>query len=111
MIEHRVSAIASGKYTLEVLPPKGKGPPLVTATFKAVRKQVNETVQLLSHAELQEFVGVLASRGSSRRGGMANHLLTPAAMAARSTTVLWSMVHEFGGDIAGGVRSLSDSSA
>jgi hypothetical protein len=89
-----------------VTPGKGKGPAVLSASFKAVRKQVCEEVQLLSRDELLEFVRQLSARGSSKRGAAASHLLTPTAMATRSTTVFWSFAHTFEGDVAGGVAIL-----
>ena len=67
---------------------------------------MREDVQLLSRDELLEFVRLLSARGSSSRGSAAAHLLTPTAMATRSTTVFWSFAQEFGGDVAGGVAIL-----
>ena len=109
MIEHRVEALRSGKFVLEVCPPVGKGKSAcrtLAATFKTVRRDVCEHVQLLTREELKEFVAAIASRGSSRRGNSSSHLLNPAAMAARSPAVLWSFAHEFHGDIARGVAEL-----
>jgi hypothetical protein len=109
MIEHRTSAVSSRKYELEAHPPAGKGKSAcatLSASFKAVRKQVCETVQLLSRDELKAFLAALAARGSSRRGASNSHLLKLEAMAARSPTVLGSMVHCFDGDVAGGIEEL-----
>ena len=109
MIEHRVTAIGSRKYTLEEHPPVGKGKtacPTLSASFRAVRRDVCEVVQFFSRDELAAFLHALSSRGSSRRGGSNSHLLTVEAMAARSPAVLWSFVHAFDGDVAGGVAQL-----
>ena len=109
MIEHRVHAVSSAAYELTVLPPKGgKGMTQLAASFKGVRKQVCEVVQLLDAAELREVVRALAARGSSSRGRAASgNLLNLQAMATRSPTVLWSVVHAFGGDVEGGVAALA----
>jgi len=78
----------------------------LTASFNAVRKPVEETVQLLTRDELRAFLGALQARGSSSRGFSAGHLLTAEAMAASSPAVFWSMVREFEGDVEGGVAVL-----
>jgi hypothetical protein len=106
MIEHRTAALASVSFVLAPIPPKGKGCPVLSATFKAVRKSVCEHVQLLSRDELKGFLRVLSTKGSSRRGTQLGHLLTPAAMAARSPAVFWSMAFAFDGDVEGGVKAL-----
>ncbi len=107
MVEHRVNAISTGRFELVVLPPKGKGPAAISATFKGVRKQVCEVVQMLDEAELRELFAALASRCSSRRGGGSSSLLGVGAMAARSPTALWSIAHAFDGDITAGVEQLA----
>jgi hypothetical protein len=61
---------------------------------------------MLSRAELLEFLRALASKGSSRRGGSASHILTPSAMAMRSPAIFWSFVHAFDGDVSVGVKAL-----
>ena len=107
MIEHRIAAIQKRAYQLEPFPPKGKAKfGTVSASFKAVRKQVCEHVQLLSREELKAFLGCLGKRGSSSRGATTSHLLTMQAMAARSPAVLWSFAHEFDGDVETGVEVL-----
>lgn len=83
-IEHRVTAVKAHKYQLSVEPAKGKGCAQLTATFRAVRKDIAETVQLLTRDELLDFFRALSSRGSSSRGGSNSHLLTTHAMASRS---------------------------
>ena len=98
-----------GKYETAAHPPSGKGKhaaPGLTVSFKAVRRQVSETVQLLSRAELVAFVGELLQRGSSRSRGSNSHLLKLEAMAARSPAVLWSVAFVFGGDVDGGIEQL-----
>ena len=116
MIEHRVTALRSRKYELVVNPPQGKGKNAcasVTASFKAVRKQVSETVQLLTREELVSFVHALGQRGSSRSrgGGGASHLLKPEAMASRSAAILWSVAFVFDGDVVRGVEELAEEAA
>ena len=109
MIEHRVAAIKSGRYEVAVHPPRGKGKSAVatiTASFKAVRKQVSETVQLLSRDDLVAFSRALLLRGSSRSRGSNAHLLKLEPMAARSPAVLWSCAVAFGGDVSGGIEAL-----
>lgn len=106
MIEHRVAAITSGKYELLKVPPKGKGNGQLCASFKAVKKQLSETVQRLDRDELSQLLRSLRARGSSRRSTSFGHLLTPREMAARSAAVFWSFAFEFGGDIQGGVATL-----
>ena len=77
-------------------------------SFKGVRNQMHESVQWLSRDEMREVLRLLASRGSSSRrtASAASHLLAPREMAARSPAMLWSLAHEFYGDIAGGVDAL-----
>ena len=50
----------------------------------------------------------IEARGSSSRGrrGGSLHLLAAREMAMRSPAVLWSVAHEFGGDVEGGVAAL-----
>ena len=62
MIEHRTAALASVSFVLAPIPPKGKGCPVLSATFKAVRKSVCEHVQLLSRDELKDFLRVLSTK-------------------------------------------------
>ena len=109
MIEHRVSALQTRKYALEVHPPCGKGKTAcssIAASFKATRKPVCEHVQLLSREDLKSFLTALASKGSSRRGGTNTHLLRVESMAARSPAVLWSFALAFDGDVSRGVEEL-----
>ena len=104
-----MGALASGKFTLEAFPPQGKAKSAcatLAASFRAVRRDVCENVQLLDREALKAFLLALDSRGSSRRGGSNSHLLTPEAMAARSPAVLWSFAHAFEGDVATGVAIL-----
>jgi len=132
-IEHRVSALTTRKYELTAQPAQGKGCGQLVASFKAVRKQLVETVQHLSRDELRGFLRALSSRGSSSRGNTTSHLLTAHAMASRSFALLgshlpdpllsfcdkhrlccdthrpavfWSMAHEFDGHIEAGVVAL-----
>ena len=62
----------------------------------------------LSRDELRTFVRAIEARGTSSRGrrGGSLHLLAPREMATRSPAVLWSMAHEFGGDVEAGVAAL-----
>ena len=109
MIEHRVTAITARKYSLEVYGPSGKGKSAcasIGASFKAVRRDVCEHVQLLSRDDLKAFLAALASKGSSRRGGTNSHLLRVESMAARSPAVLWSFALAFDGDVSRGVEEL-----
>ena len=102
MAEHRTAAIGAGKYELV---PRGNS---LSATFRGVRKAVTEEVQLLDRAELGVVVRAIAARGSSSRGrrGGSMHLLAVKEMAVRSPDLLWSMAHEFGGDVKAGVEAL-----
>ena len=102
MAEHRTAAIGAGKYELV---PRGNS---LSATFRGVRKAVTEEVQLLDRAELGVVVRAVAARGSSSRGrrGGSMHLLAVKEMAVRSPDLLWSMAHEFGGDVKAGVEAL-----
>jgi hypothetical protein len=70
--------------------------------------EVSEEVQLLCRDELRIFVRAIEARGTSSRGrrGGSLHLLAPREMAGRSPAVLWSLAHEFGGDVEGGVATL-----
>ena len=103
-------SLSTRKYHLEPIPPSGTGKTAcaaIDATFKAVRREVCERVQLLSTDELRTFIQALASKGSSRRGASNTHLLKTEAMAARSPAVLWSIALHFDGDVARGVEELS----
>ena len=101
-------------------PAQGKGCGQLVASFKAVRKQLVETVQHLSRDELRGLLRALSSRGSSSRGAAhhgqhpchastsqpvahfvvvtmiaaagntTSHLLTAHAMASRSFALLGS---------------------
>ena len=108
MIEHRVAALGSRKYTIDGVAAQGKGGARLDVSFKGVRNQMHESVQWLSRDEMREVLRLLASRGSSSRrtASAASHLLAPREMAARSPAMLWSLAHEFYGDIAGGVDAL-----
>ena len=108
MIEHRVAALGSRKYTIDGVAAQGKGGARLEVSFKGVRNQMHESVQWLSRDEMREVLRLLASRGSSSRrtASAASHLLAPREMAARSPAMLWSLAHEFYGDIAGGVDAL-----
>ena len=108
MIEHRVAALGSRKYTIDGIAAQGKGGARLEVSFKGVRNQMHESVQWLSRDEMREVLRLLASRGSSSRrtASAASHLLAPREMAARSPAMLWSLAHEFYGDIAGGVDAL-----
>ena len=91
----------------ESLSRKGKSAtPTLAASFRAVRRDVCEHVQLLNREDLKAFLAALASKGSSRRGATSGHLLRVEAMAARSPAVLWSFAYAFGGDVEGGVEEL-----
>jgi hypothetical protein len=108
MIEHRVAALGSRKYTIDGVAAQGKGGARLDVSFKGVRNQMHESVQWLSRDEMREVLRLLASRGSSSRrtASAASHLLAPREMAARSPAMLWSLAHEFYGDITGGVDAL-----
>ena len=99
-VEHRVAALQTRKYALEEV---GKGQ--LQASYKAVRKEIRETVQLLGTEQIAEVLRALAARGSSSRGRSNNHLLAPREMAARSPALLWSLAYAFG-DVEDGVRQL-----
>ncbi|KAL1499792.1 hypothetical protein AB1Y20_012477 [Prymnesium parvum] len=104
MIEHRVSAVAARQYVLQLDEARAGG--TLHAEFKAVRRVVRESVPRLRRDELHALLACLRARGSSRRGNSFAHLLSLREMASRSAAVLWSFVHEFGGDVEGGVATL-----
>lgn len=82
------------------------GPSQLQATFKATRKSVCETVQLLREEQIRAVLVALATRGSSSRARSTNHLLSLREMATRSPALLWSLALAFDGDVEGGVRQL-----
>ena len=67
MIEHRVAALGSRKYTIDGVAAQGKGVARLEVSFKGVRNQMHESVQWLSRDEMREVLRLLASRGSSSR--------------------------------------------
>ena len=82
------------------------GPSQLQATFKATRKSVCETVQLLREEQIRAVLAALATRGSSSRARATNHLLSLREMATRSPALLWSLALAFDGDVEGGARQL-----
>jgi hypothetical protein len=99
-IEHRLAAVSSRKYETEA---DGRW---LRASFKAVRKEVSEVVQLLDRPQLHELVVAIGRRGSSSRRATSTHLLTAREMATRSPHLFWSLAHAFDGDVERGVREL-----
>lgn len=82
------------------------GPSQLQATFKATRRAVCETVQLLREEQIRAVLAALGTRGSSSRARSTNHLLSLREMATRSPALLWSLALAFDGDVEGGVRQL-----
>ena len=82
------------------------GPSQLQATFKATRKSVCETVQLLREEQIRAVLVALATRGSSSRARATNHLLSLREMATRSPALLWSLALAFDGDVERGARQL-----
>jgi hypothetical protein len=99
-IEHRLSAVSSRKYKTE---PEGAW---LRVSFKAVRKEVSELIQLLDRPQLHELVVAIGRRGSSSRRATSTHLLSAREMATRSPHLFWSLAHAFDGDVEKGVREL-----
>ena len=54
MIEHRVAALGSRKYTIDGVAAQGKGGARLDVSFKGVRNQMHESVQWLSRDEMRE---------------------------------------------------------
>lgn len=86
-----VEARLAAKPAFEVLPGR------LVVRYKALRTQLEESVQALSRAELLQLLAEVGSRGSKRRATATAHLLAPREMAGRSPVAFWNAFHLFGG--------------
>ena len=104
-IEYRLDAISSGRFVVAV----SEGGQELQVTFRALRRDVCETVQALNKQELAEMVTRIGKRGGTSSRGRASssrHLLTAREMSKRSPALFWSLAHEFDQNVERAVDQL-----